>query len=174
MTISRLYLGDAFGWDTESAAKVAISQLRESNEIKTNKCPASQLLLNESVRWYPNALKFAGYIPVLNIIAGVLAITYSESGMGVGPDHTPKWIGRGVAMMFGGPLLLIVDLVKYLYDRSIVDQYNAAYPALIEAFNVTHNHTKAYWPGHPVDCILPGGIYNDDGTVNLRHQRLCC
>lgn len=153
MTIDKMYLGDAFGWDTENNAKVAIAQLRENNLIQTNKCPKAQLIKNESIRWQPNALKILGYIPVFNIIAGIVAIAAAKNDLlGLGPDHTARWRGRGVAMIIGGPLLFIVDLIKFIGDRDIVKRYQKAHPQLIEAFNTSHGHTTAYWPGYPISC----------------------
>ncbi len=153
MTIDKLYLGDAFGWDTENNAKVAIAQLRENNSIQTNKCPKAQLIKNESIRWQPNALKILGYIPVVNIIAGIVAIaTSKDDSLELGPNRTARWTGRGVAMIIGGPLLFIVDLIKFICDHQIVKRYQKKHPLSIEAFNTSHGHTLAYWPGHPVYC----------------------
>lgn len=145
------------GWDTESTAKVAIAQLREKNLIQTNKCPKAQLIRNESIRWMPNVLKILGYFLGLNIIVGIVVIVAAkDESKGdlpkLGPDHTARWRGRGVAMIFGGPLLFIIDLIKFICNRSIVNRYQKAHPQLIEAFNTSHGHTLAYWPRHPVFC----------------------
>ena len=156
MTIDKLYLGDAFGWDTENNAKVAIAQLRENNSIKCgpNDCSEAQLIKNGSIRWLPNALKILGYIPVVNIIAGIVAIATSKDNSSVlGPNHTARWRGRGVAMIIGGPLLFIVDLIKFICDHQIVKRYQKDYSASIEAFNTSHEHTVPCWPGHPVKCL---------------------
>ena len=71
--INRLYVGSAFGWDTEDLAKVAISQLREEKIIAVSVCPKVHLLKNESYRWMPNIVKILGYVPVINIVAGIAA-----------------------------------------------------------------------------------------------------
>ena len=154
--MTRLYLGNAFGWDTEATAKVAIAQLRAERMISVDKCPQAQLIKNESIRWHPNILKILGYIPVLNLIAGIVAIANAESSHEYGPNHTALWRGRGVAMILSGPLLLIVDLIVHLYHLRIVNRYNSDHPNLIEAFNTTHAHTPAAWAGHPVFCCLEG------------------
>lgn len=152
--INRLYLADAFGWDTESKAKVAIAQLREEKIIDNQKCPKAQLIYNESVRGLPNLLKMIGYIPVINIFAGILAITQSPNNSAkYEPNHSARWKMRGVAMILTGPLLLIVDAIKFVYELKIANKYGKDHPKLMEAFNPSHKHTIAYWPGHPVDCI---------------------
>ena len=151
--VSRIYLGDAFGWDTESTAKTAIAQLREEKIISIDKCPKAQLIKNKSIRWLPNILKILGYIPVINVIAGIVAIANSEiSHLGCGPNHAAKWRGRGVAMILGGPLLLVVDLIVHVSNLSIANKYSRDHADLIEAFNTTHEHTPALWPGFPVLC----------------------
>jgi len=150
--MTRLYLGNAFGWDTDTTAKVAIAQLREERIISVGKCPKAQLIKNESIRWQPNILKILGYIPVINIIAGIIAIANSENSREYNPNHTALWRGRGVAMIFGGPLLLVVDSIVHLYNLSIANGYSNDHANLIQAFNTAHAHTPAYWPGHPVYC----------------------
>lgn len=151
--INRIYLADAFGWDTETTAKVAIAQLREKKVIAL-KCPKAQLLRNESFRWKPNLLKILGYIPIINVIAGIIAIMNSEKNEVFCPNHTEKWKRRGVAMIVGGPLLLIVDLIAHVYHLSIADKYKKDHPDLIKAFDTgaDHYHTQAWYPGYPVYC----------------------
>lgn len=152
--MTRLYLANAFGWDTDTTAKVAIAQLREEGIIRADKCPKAQLIKNESIRWQPNILKILGYIPVINFFAGILAIVSSESSHESAPNHNALWKCRGVAMIFGGSLLLIVDLIVHLFNLYIAHNYSNDHPDLIEAFNTSHGHTPAYWPGHPVYCKL--------------------
>jgi hypothetical protein len=149
--MTRLYLSDAFGWDTETTAKVAIAELREITIYK-HRCPEEMLIKNRSYRWQPNILKILGYLPVINVIAGFVAIAGSKNFTASGPNHTALWKGRGVAMIFGGPLLLVVDLIVHLYNLSIANKYSKDNPQLIQAFNTGHQHTEAYWPGHPVFC----------------------
>lgn len=151
--MTRLYLADAFGWDTDTTAKVAIAQLREERIIKVNNCPKAQLIKNESIRWQPNTIKILGYIPVINVIAGIVAICYSGNpGHEFGPNHTAFWRARGVAMIFGGPLLFVVDLIAHLYHLSIANNYSNDHANLIQAFDTTHTHTRPLWEGYPVYC----------------------
>lgn len=149
---NRLYLGDAFGWDTESTAKVAISQLRSENTIRTEECPCAQLIKNASFRWLPNGLKILGYIPIVNVFAGIVAFRNSEGFSGSGPNHMIRWKIRGAAMIVGGPLLLAVDLIKHLFNLRIVNNYNREHADLIQAFNTNHRHSPSFWPGHPIHC----------------------
>ncbi|NGX38217.1 MAG: hypothetical protein K1000chlam2_01389 [Chlamydiae bacterium] len=145
-----LYLGGAFGWETESRAKVAISQLRQGSKFFNENCPKAQLIKNGSIRWQANLVKILGYIPIINVLAGVVAITCAENGYE--PRNKQMWICRGVAMIFTGPLLLIVDLVKFIFDSTIVAKYNRENPERIEAFNTSHTHSHPFWPGHPIRC----------------------
>jgi len=152
---SMLYVGDAFGWDSEALAKVAIVQLRAKGAISNSGCPKAQLLKNESMRWMPNVVKIAGYFPLINIAAGLMAIAYSKDSLdGYAPNHTACWKWRGVAMILTGPLLLIVDLIKYIYNLRIARQYMRDYPQSMLGFATNHNHTIAYWPGHPIRCLV--------------------
>ncbi len=154
-----LYLADAFGWDVESTAKVAISRLREEKIISRDKCPKAQLIKNGSLRWQPNLLKFFGYIPVVNVLAGIAIIAQADSvdKEFFRPDHRQFWIARGVAMIFTGPLLFLVDLVKVIYDYTVFLKFKEENKGLIEAFNTSHKHTPAYWPGHPIFCCTKDG-----------------
>ncbi len=148
-----LYLGDAFGWDTESLAKVAIAQLRAKGAISARACPQAQLLKNESMRWMPNVVKMAGYIPGVNVVAGLMALGYAkDSSRGYAPNHTNSWRWRGTLMILAGPLLLIVDLIKYIYNLRVACQYRRDNPEAMRGFAVQHGHTIAYWPGHPIRC----------------------
>ncbi len=155
LMLSKIYLGDAFGWDTEAKSKVAISTLREENKIETNKCPKAQLIKNEWFRGFSNAPKVLGYLPVLNVIVGISEIIF---GLSAGEEETTRpnnglfWIARGVVTILTGPLLAVVDLAKTLYDWTIVEKYNTENQGLIDAFNTSHGHSKSYWPGHPVSC----------------------
>ena len=150
---NRLYLGDAFGWEIEWTAKVAISQLREESIISTDKCPKAQLIKNESLRWQPNLLKVLGYLPIINVVAGAVAIYQAEEGREYRPHHKQMWMGRGVAMVFTGPLLVMVDLIKFLFDCRIAAKYHREKESLIHQFNTSHGHSPAYWPGHPISCL---------------------
>lgn len=150
--VNRLYLGDAFGWDTNTTAQVAISQLREEKIINATKCPKAQLIKNESVRWLPNIIKILGYIPIINVIAGIVAIKNLDNSPEYHPNHTAKWRGRGVAMILAGPILLVVDLITHISNLRIAKKYMKEHPDLIESFNTKHEHTPAYWPKHPVYC----------------------
>ncbi len=152
----KLYLGDAFGWETESTAKVAISELREEGKISSDsKCPKAQLIKNQSYRSQTNGLKVLGYIPIINIIAGIVAIVFSTdaSNNECRPNNQKFWIARGVAMILTGPLLAIVDLGKFIFDKIMTAKYNKNHKELIEQFDTDHKHTPAFWAGHPVDCL---------------------
>ena len=150
-----LYLGDAFGWETNTIAKTAISQLRERNSISNSACAKAQLIKNKSHRSQTNGLKVLGYIPIINVIAGIVAIVFSESALSSGSrSHNNQfWIARGVAMILTGPLLAIVDLGKFIFDNKIAAKYNRTHHELINQFDTDHGHTTAFWAGHPVQCV---------------------
>ncbi len=156
MTIQKLYLGDAFGWENEQTATVAISQLREQKVIDCNNCPKAQLVKNGSHSGLTNSLKFLGYIPGINYIAGALAIGYSSphGSKSLGPNHQQRWVIRGITMIIFGPLLAIVDLIKFIADKNFAAQYYKDHPKLVGSFNVDHDHTLPYWPGHPISCKI--------------------
>jgi hypothetical protein len=154
---TRLYLSDAFGWDTESTAMVAISQLREESTNYRNKCPKSQLIKNASLRWQPNLAKILGYLPVVNVIAGTLAILYAKNEPELRPNHRQMWVVRGVAMILTGPLLFVADLIKFIFDSVVVAKYNRENQRLIQMFTVSHSHSIPPWPGHPVSCLDRAG-----------------
>jgi hypothetical protein len=149
--INKLYLGDAFGWETDDTAKVAICHLRESSLI-TKKCPAAQLVKSRSYSVLPHLVKIIGYFPVLNILAGGLAIYGAEGGNTNRPHNKLFWRLRGVAMILTGPLLIIIDAIKYAYDCRIAAKFSRENPKLIQQFNTSHTHSAAHWPGHPVMC----------------------
>ncbi len=153
--MTSLYLGDAFGWQSENTAKVAISQLGEKNIIH-QRCRKAQLFQAQSHNPVNLGIKILGYIPVLNILAGSLAI-YSgitnNSGRSERSHNNNFWILRGVSMILLGPLLIAVDLIKTIHDEIIAAKYIKANPELIaQQFNIPHRHNSPAWPGHPVSC----------------------
>ncbi|MBY0529027.1 MAG: hypothetical protein K2P51_02430 [Rhabdochlamydiaceae bacterium] len=151
--LQRLYLSDAFGWDTEARSKVALSQLREDVPSYRTTCPKAQLIKNCSYHWQPNTIKFLGYIPILNLFAGALAISSAENGREFRPNNKQFWVARGIAMIFTGPALLIADLLKYAYDRSVMAAYGKTHPNYMDQFNTSHRHSIAFWTGHPIECL---------------------
>lgn len=149
----QLYLGEAFGWQTDYTAKVAISQLQQQSKI-TIRCPKAQLMQAQSHLILVNGVKILGYIPVLNILAGGLAIHFASSGSSERPNNREFWILRGVCMIFLGPLLAIVDAIKTIHDAIIAKKYRKENPELMAKFNTAHGHNVPGWPGHPVGCGL--------------------
>lgn len=151
--MSNLYLGDAFGWQSENIAKVAISQLGDKNVI-SDRCRKAQLIHAQSFNIENLGIKILGYIPFLNIIAGSVTIYLgiNERGNSLRPHHNKFWFLRGVSMIVLGPLLIVVDLIKTIHDQIIARKYINANPELIDKFNVLHTHNEPGWPGHPVDC----------------------
>lgn len=140
--VQRLYLSDAFGWETKSIDKVGISQLREK-KLMVRGCAKAQLKNQPSV--IGNLIKVAGYIPVLNIITGVFVIYASSTSKNHDlrrPHHKEFWIARGVAMILCGPLLIPVDGIKTIYDRIIAAVYAKKHPALMAEFNCPHKHVQ--------------------------------
>jgi hypothetical protein len=149
-----LYLGDAFGWDTEYTAKVAILELKSKQLISVNRCVKAQLLVNQPIRWKANAVKILGYIPIVNVILGAAVIIYPpDNNKGCRPHNKQAWIQRGIAMIVTGPLLAIVDLVKYIFDCKIVKQYLADHVNVMQQFNTLHKHTPVR-PGSPIHCVF--------------------
>jgi hypothetical protein len=153
--MTSLYLGEAFGWQFENTAKVAISQLGEKNII-TKRCRKAQLLQAQSHNPVHLGVKILGYIPVLNILAGSLAIYYgitNNSGSSERHHNNKFWILRGVSMILVGPLLIAVDLIKTIHDEIVAAKYIKANSELIaQQFNTPHRHNNPAWPGHPVWC----------------------
>lgn len=151
--MTNLYLGEAFGWQTETIAKVAIAQLGEKNII-AKRCRQAQLLQAESFDPLNFGIKIFGYIP-FNILAGGLAIHHvitnnpEDSSQ---PYHNAFWILRGVSMIVAGPLLIAVDLIKTIYDEINAAKYIKANPKLMAQFNTPHTHNNPGWPGHPIWC----------------------
>lgn len=137
--VQRLYLGDAFGWETKSITKVGISQLREKNIIG-NKCAKAELKNHQT----GNLIKVLGYIPVLNIIIGSLAIHGARKIQNTNQKYNPHTkeltIVRGVSMILFGPLLVPVDAIKTIYDRIVAAVYAKKHPELMEQFNCPHKH----------------------------------
>lgn len=147
--IPNLFLGPAFGWETEGRNKVAISQLRERDPFYSHRCPKAQLIKNKSYQSMNNTTKILGYIPVINVIVGIIILTQIKN---LDPKYQDTWRARGIAVIFAGPLLFVVDMIKFISDVKIVAKYEQQFPDLIKEFNTTHDHTPSYWPGHPVDC----------------------
>ncbi|HEV7738370.1 MAG TPA: DUF1016 N-terminal domain-containing protein, partial [Chlamydiales bacterium] len=48
---------------------------------------------------------------------------YLGDAFGWDTDATALWRGRGVAMIFGGPFLLVIDSIVHLYNLSIANGY---------------------------------------------------
>lgn len=157
-----LYLNNAFGWEAEPLAKVAITQLRVALKISDTECPGKQLAKNSAGRIWTNMAKFAGYIPVINVIVGTVIVGFALNANSVfaGNEYRPNnrawWMRRGIATICTGPLLIIVDLIKFLYDLSVAAEYKTANEALIDRFNTGHEHSRPPYPGHPVRCIGVG------------------
>jgi hypothetical protein len=57
--MTQLYLGEAFGWQTDSTAKAALSQLQEKSKI-TKRCPEAQLVQAKSHLIKINGIKILG------------------------------------------------------------------------------------------------------------------
>jgi len=166
---ARLFLGEPLGWETESRSKVAIAQWRDVNPPRllytrdgrnyyNDTCPKAQLIKNEGYRSNTNLVKVLGYIPGLNIFMGIFtAIVLETSSISdvtkYHPHHTAFWRVRYVMMIIAGPLLLIGDLIKFVYDLSVIKAYERLHPEKIRSFDVAHNHTRAHWMGHPVTCL---------------------
>jgi hypothetical protein len=80
-----------------------------------------------------NALKVVGYIPGLNIVIGVAIIVFARTNHSLKnyPIITRKYTFRGAAMIVGGPLLLVPDLVITAVDeiftvRPVFDWYHSS------------------------------------------------
>lgn len=156
--MTKLYSINVFGWDTNTTAKVAIAQLKEERVFSEDKCPKALLIHNQSIRWQPNILKILGYIPVINVVVGIaiisekLANADSDNTSKYNPNYNGFWKARAVAMIFCGPLLLVVDLIVHLHHLRFAKRYSHDHANFIQAFNTTHNHSEAHWPGHPIFC----------------------
>lgn len=150
--VDRLYLGDALGWGSDSTSKVAISQLREKNII-IKRCAKAQVIQSSGPRLLATTVKILGYIPILNIIVGALAIHYASNSNRQRPHNKEFWILRGVSMILFGPLLIPIDFIKTLCDERIASKYTKKHPELIAQFNCPHNHSTPSITGQPVWCI---------------------
>lgn len=152
-----LSFGDAFGWETESRAKVGILQDRENNPTRyLNRCLEAKLIINGSYRPLYNLPKIVGYLPGVNILVGFFLIRDAEK-FPTSSANRNNWKVRGVATILTGPLLIIVDLAKYIYDMTIAVKYEREHPGALGAFDTPHEHSLSHWPGHPVDCLNEEG-----------------
>lgn len=147
-----LYLGDAFGWENELTAKATISRLRQESTISAEKCPKAQLIKNGAIRRNTNILKILGYIPVINVAAGIVAIASAQNEAECRPHNKQFWVCRGVAMILTGPLLAVIDLAKFIFDCVIAYKYSKENKEQIEAFNTSHNHSSAFGALYRVNC----------------------
>ncbi len=152
-----LYLRDAFGWHSEYTAKVAFAQLAEIGDefIDSRDCPQKQFIEEGSSHhglW--NSIKILGYVPGMNVITGIFILKYcGNRDPAPSRSHDKQlWMLRGVAMIFTGPLLIVIDLIKFIYDCRIASKYRQEYPERVGQFDPTHPHTTPFWPGHPVEC----------------------
>lgn len=169
--VNRLFVGDAWGWETESRSQVAIHQLRTAGTIQNDKCAKAQLIKNDRLRSLGNTCKVLGYIPVINVVAGIFAINegYSQVSKELGPNHSKDWKIRGVTIILAGPLLIIVDLIIFIVDQVMMRKVLKENPTLPDQFNVNHEHQEmGFWPGVPVECLVQGRrpqvIDNDEGN----------
>lgn len=136
--VQRLYLGEAFGWESKSTTKVAVSQLREKKTLSNEECAKSQAYNNRT----NNLVKTLGYIPLLNIVMGALAIHHAGNSNLNRPHHKELTIIRGVSMILFGPLLIPVDAIKTICDKIIAAKYAKKHPELMAEFNCPHKHTS--------------------------------
>lgn len=157
--MGNLYASDAFGWETEPLAKVVIAQSRVALRISDQVCPGEQLASYGVGGLWCNISKVAGYIPVINIITGTVIIglaLYDKdafNGKENRPNNSAWWIGRGIAMICMGPLLFIVDLIKYIYDLSVAAKFTADNKALIDRFNTGHKHSRVLFCNEAERCL---------------------
>ncbi len=151
-----LYLRDAFGWHSEYTDKVAFAQLTDKNSscITPGVCLQRQFEERSSYNRLGNSVKILGYVPVINVIIGILILTVSKfNNLDPNrPNNKQLWMVRGVAMIFTGPLLIVIDLIKFLYDCRIASKYRQEYPHNIRQFDHTHEHTYPLLPGL-VECV---------------------
>lgn len=79
-----------------------------------------------------NGTKVLGYIPVINVIIGIIRILFfSKDYKNQNTEdkaNSKQHILRGVAEILVGPLLLIPDLIVTLRDRSVVKAYMSKHP----------------------------------------------
>jgi hypothetical protein len=149
----KLNLGDAFGWETEERAKMAILQMQEFDGKYSKECPQALLVKNEPYRDQNNGCKGYAYIPLVNIALGLCMIYYGATEdfhWGPKTELRAKWIIRGVATTLTGPLMILVDLVKFLFDLVVTKIYAHKNPEQMEKFNCHFDHGRSWWPGHPI------------------------
>jgi hypothetical protein len=82
-------------------------------------------------------LKVAGYLPVFNITLAILAVVadQDEDNKCFRPRNSHFWAIRAITMILLGPLLIIVDLIKTIYDANIAYKYYKENPAKINEFS---------------------------------------
>jgi hypothetical protein len=134
--IRTLDIHPAFGFESVERWEVACNQ-RDESLIQKGK----DLTDTTHRRWGPqrmalnNFSKIFAYIPGLNVIIGIARIIFSlannKSQDPVKKAIYARHIGRGIAEIFLGPLLLIADIVQTIRDKNVVQTYSQAHPELV-------------------------------------------
>ena len=124
MRIKTLDIHPVFGYETGERWVVAVHQRKAYDQLWDQQ----REILN-------NFSKVASYIPGVNVIVGLARIIYCSRDLYKTKDLEKKiinaWhIGRGVAEIFLGPLLIIADVIQTIRDRSLVNAYMKALAAL--------------------------------------------
>lgn len=116
----------AFGWDTYARTLVGHLQCRDCY------CCYTDDYMEREAPFF-NGLKILGYIPLLNVITGIGRIAIFSLLLdravedplsdlqGYCRFQCITHIIRGVAEVLTGPLMLIVDAIKTLYDCGIAN-----------------------------------------------------
>lgn len=125
----------AFGFETYDRWRVAAHQYEKKMGYETAK--PGEGLHNYQIWAKPiideiNASKIWGYIPLVNIIVGIVRIMFYANNINdTTSEDKPiaKWhMGRGIAEILIGPLLFIPDLILTCWDKSVVKAYLLKHP----------------------------------------------
>jgi Ankyrin repeats (3 copies) len=119
----------AFGYETTRRWEVAVD-LRDEDIKRKGRDPAEahHRLWGRERMIINNFSKAASYFPGVNVIVGLARIICCSMDLyqTTNPEKkfiNAKHIGRGFAEIFFGPLLIIVDVIQTIRDRSLVKAY---------------------------------------------------
>lgn len=143
--MTRFYFNEAFGQSSYRESKIAILQLMEEDPSYRSRCPSAEWFKHMVYYNSLEMVKLFGIIPVINIIMGIIALMYgafyAQNGGEFQPNHREMWMLRGVLMIFTGPLLLIIDMIKDSYYDSEINQFTLTHPVEMAHFEESgHDH----------------------------------
>lgn len=125
ITIPEIFLPlPAFGWDTHTRTEAGRAQCSGAS-VRFE----SDYMERSGGGFLGNVSKVASYIPGINVIVGIARVVLFSSLLIAEPEtESERFIEvmqllRGIAEILAGPLLLIVDAIKTIYDYCLAERY---------------------------------------------------